>query len=367
MSFQEDGYWVARGILDPIADVQPLQLAVHRLVDELLQIYGESAGNARFGKRLALLLEKSRGRAMDHIDPVLNLYLPDYKWQPDYPTAQVKELFQHMRNAKILDVLEQFIGPEIAVSPIYHFNLKLGTHDRLGGKKIQMLPIDRRWLNEFQTGRTGWHADAHYEFQDAHNSDAITVWTPLSRATRDTSCLQVIPGSHHNDAWREPPSEATPDAAVSLETQPGDVVFMDHRLLHAAPPNRASKEVRYSCNVRYLPIGQANGRPFLPGFIARSHAQPDTELADYEKWRDVWAAALQNLVRCELPLPKSANLSLRDAEKVTQRWKQLAPDEDGWLRLRESPSRPLPIRLLRRSIATLRLLRAVLFRYRRAP
>ncbi len=28
MSFQEERYWVARGILDPIADVQPLQLAV---------------------------------------------------------------------------------------------------------------------------------------------------------------------------------------------------------------------------------------------------------------------------------------------------------------------------------------------------
>lgn len=28
MSFQEDGYWVARGILDPKTEIQPLQLAV---------------------------------------------------------------------------------------------------------------------------------------------------------------------------------------------------------------------------------------------------------------------------------------------------------------------------------------------------
>jgi len=360
MNYREEGFWVARGILTPKTDVQPLLFAVQRLVDDLLPFYGESSDHGRFGERLSLLLRKSRGRAMDHIDPVLNLFTPDYSWHPDYPTAQLPELFRHMRNDKILDALEPLLGQEITVSPIYHFNLKLGFRDREYGAKERQLSSDRRWLYQFHTGQTGWHADAPYGLRDAYDSDIVIAWTPLSRATHETSCLHVLPGSHRNDTWRKPSVEFPLESALALETVPGDVIFMDHRLLHAAPINKAAEEVRYSCNVRYLPTGQATGRPFLPGFVARSRSRPERELNSAEVWSEIWAAALENLVRCELPLPHSKNISLEDAQAITRRWKELVPDETGWLSLRERPSRPLGVRLLRQLIVTLRRWHAAL-------
>ena len=364
MNFKVDGYWIARGLLDPKTDVQPLVLALQNLVDKLLPLYGVNDDATRFGERFALLLQRSRGRVMDHIDPLLNLFSPDYQWHPDYPTAQLPQLFEHMRNVKILDALESVLGPEITVSPIYHLNLKLGSEDSVQGADVQKLLPSRRWVYEFNVGQTKWHSDAPYGLRDAYDSDVITAWTPLSRATHETSCLQVLPGSHRFNAWCEPFPEVCPESAVSLETVPGDVIFMDHRLLHAASTNRAKQEVRYSCNVRYASTGQATGRPFLPGFVARSRSRPESELRDADLWRDVWAAALDNLVRCELPLRGARSVSLEDARVMTERWKALAPDENGWLGLKDRPSRTLPVRLLRPLQVMIRRWRAALLSFR---
>ena len=74
----------------------------------------------------------------------------------------------------------------------------------------------------------------------------------LDPVTRDTGCLRVIPGSHkRGDVFadgvqpiaedsREGRTEnlwgVSPDAvpAISLDSEPGDLVIFDHRLKHAS-------------------------------------------------------------------------------------------------------------------------------------
>ncbi len=58
----------------------------------------------------------------------------------------------------------------------------------------------------------------------------------------------------------------------------GGVLF--HKMnLHRALPNRSSG-LRWSMDLRYQPTGQPTGRPAFPGFVARSRANPDSELKD---------------------------------------------------------------------------------------
>ena len=49
-----------------------------------------------------------------------------------------------------------------------------------------------------------------------------------------------------------------------------------------------SDQIRWSFDLRYNPIGQNTGRDVFPGFIARSRANPETELRDPVKWRQSW-------------------------------------------------------------------------------
>ncbi len=58
---------------------------------------------------------------------------------------------------------------------------------------------------------------------------------------------------------------------------------------HGSLPN-VSGDVRMSMDLRYSPIGQPTGRPEFPAFVARSRANPESELHDAGVWRDQWLA-----------------------------------------------------------------------------
>ncbi len=62
----------------------------------------------------------------------------------------------------------------------------------------------------------------------------------------------------------------------------GDVLFLTKYTLHGSLPN-TSDEVRWSFDRRCNPIGQPTGREAFPGFVARSRANPDSELHDPEE------------------------------------------------------------------------------------
>jgi hypothetical protein len=70
-----------------------------------------------------------------------------------------------MRNERLLDALETFLGPEISVSSRYHLNLKLSRRHMAIAASIaaavgQIVPQDSLW--NFHIGTTNWHRDAPY-------------------------------------------------------------------------------------------------------------------------------------------------------------------------------------------------------------
>lgn len=164
----------------------------------------------------------------------------------------------------------------------------------------------------------------------------INAWIPVTEATVDNGCLLVVPGSHRQRLGRDNIPEALTQNATALPVSPGDVVFLDHHILHASLDNRTSDEVRWAVNFRYLPTGEAPGRPYLPGFIARSRRAPERELRDARLWSEMWRAALDFLSENPHAAHDGNGLGLDEAAALTARWAAATRDYRDWLRLSEA-------------------------------
>ena len=145
---------------------------------------------------------------------------------------------------------------------------------------------------------TDWHQVDTFEFSSGEpqlkwpeNDDfggTITVWTALTDTTKDTACLQFIPGTHHEmfyDETKSPeynPEETTnlekdgvsrsffgydyrdfqidpnwkPDEskAVSMEMKAGQFIMFWSTLMHASHPHKGkTDEMRLGFAARYVP------------------------------------------------------------------------------------------------------------------
>lgn len=341
--FETDGYTVARGMLDPERDIRPLRTAYAGLLDELFAIYAgkiasRDGGSPSFPERLAMSLGASGGGIWHHIDPALNILEPGYAWRQDLPDPRIPELFRLMRHPLLLDALEGLTGPRITVSPIHHLNIKLPVKLLKLARSVNETSgagESRGGFRGFQIGRTQWHMDAIAGLRDSHASRIVNAWIPMTSATEVNGCLRVVPGSHRGGV-RYPPYPPDLDArSVPLTSEPGDVIFMDNKLLHSSMPNVSDSDYRWAFNFRYLPSGQPTGRPFLPEFIAREPTAPDEELHDPGTWSDMWRGCLtyHHAKGMSLSYKDVSRLSVREAAELTRYWKTLAPSHDSWVHL----------------------------------
>ena len=309
--FQDHGYVVLEGLLEPRRDLRPLIKEYESLVDQLAQQwYREKRLSSLYSglplrRRLALIARetksKDRGsRSFAFFVHHLEITLPQIDITEDTPMHCGAAVFGLLRNPKLLDAVETLIGPEIYSNPVQHVRIK---------PPEQYLPANQRHSPE--VSRTVWHQDLGTVLEEADNSNLITVWVPVTEATLENSCLMVVPGSHkqglrvHSSTGssysrHQIPEEFIGPAKVRLQMNPGDVLFLHRMTIHSSTPNR-SDSVRWSFDLRYNPIGQPTGRPGFPGFIARSRAHPETELRDPERWAESWHRARSRLAKMELP------------------------------------------------------------------
>ena len=57
--------------------------------------------------------------------------------------------------------------------------------------------------------------------------------------------------------------------------------------MHRSLPNTTTDRVRWSVDTRYNAAGEPNGRPHVPGFLARSAAAPGSVVRSAAEWRGV--------------------------------------------------------------------------------
>ena len=295
--FRTEGYLVLRDFLDPVADLDPIiaeyEGVLDRLADELHsrgEIKSTHAGHD-FSERLIRVCQDSGRIHAQSFD----FSLPQRSIQADTPIWNGAAVFNILRHSKLLDAMEDLIGPEIYSNPIQHVRLKLPESRAIRDANGNILQ-----------GATPWHQDNGVIQEEADDTDMITVWFPLWDASIETGCLEVIPRSHCAGVVDHCPLGAAgfgiPDKllakqrAIPLPMQRGDVLLMHRRTCHSSLPNRSDR-VRWSFDLRYNPVGQPSGRDAFPGFVARSRAHPETELHDSVTWAKSWRDARDRLAK----------------------------------------------------------------------
>ena len=132
-----------------------------------------------------------------------------------------------VHNEALVDAMEDLLGPDL---------LNFGT----------VLFIKE----PHDPGFVSWHQDAFYMGLEPHVG--ITAWVALSPATKESGCMQMIPGSHkeviaHEDTFGETNlltrGQQVPGVdeskAVATELRPGQASFHSARVIHASQPNRS--------------------------------------------------------------------------------------------------------------------------------
>lgn len=302
--FDEDGYLVMRGLLDPLGDLTPLIEEYTEVLDRAaaaLLAKGKIASDHAdlpFGRRAARIIDESNGDLHKYLD----ISLPQKGVTSDTPMHHGPAVFNLLRNPKLLDAVEHFIGPEITSNPTQHVRIKPPAKQ-----------IDHHATITAEMATTVWHQDQGTVTPDADDTNMVTVWIAVTEATRHNGCLLVAPGSHKrglaphcHDARANYSRQAIPeryvgDKQIALEMRPGDVLFLNKLTMHASLENR-SEDIRWSLDLRYNPTGQATGRAWFPSFVARARGDPTRELRDPDAWAALWSDAREKLI--ESP-PKS--------------------------------------------------------------
>lgn len=155
-----------------------------------------------------------------------------------------------VRDARILDAVEDLLGPDLLV---LHTTLFVKTpHD---------------------SGYVAWHQDMAY--WDLSSDRILTAWVALTDSTMANGCLRVVPGSHREPMLphrlgRDPnnrlirgqtvAADIAPERVAALELRAGQLSLHHGRILHSSPAN-PSGTLRAGLAVRYITPDVRQGGP----------------------------------------------------------------------------------------------------------
>ena len=210
-----------------------------------------------------------------------------------------------MREATILDAIEDLIGPDILC-----WNSLF-------------------WVKEAKSESfVSWHQDLRYWGLDT--DELVTFWLALSPATHESGCMSVLPGSHrgelmpHEDEYRdnnmltrgqEISVEVDESKTVAMPLQPGEASLHNGRLAHASAPNR-SADRRIGLSFHYMPtrtkqvVGEWDSAALVRGEDRFGHFAPTPRPS-----RDLEPEAVQFHERATNAVRE---VLFKDAEKVTK-------------------------------------------------
>tara|TARA_A100000164_G_scaffold346695_1_gene347532 strand:- start:135 stop:914 length:780 start_codon:yes stop_codon:yes gene_type:complete len=191
------------------------------------------------------------------IDPDLVLELENHvywlceKYPNIHPEAfhhdlLVNDPFIHkvLNDKKILDILENFIGKNIALFGAHYIAKK-----PLRGKAV------------------GWHQDGSYWPLEPMN--VVSVWMAATASLKDNGCMRVIPGTQNKKLIKSSqmikedmdkyvlgsaikPDQIDDSEAVDIELMPGDISIHNPFLIHGSNFN-TSDRWRIGLTLRYIP------------------------------------------------------------------------------------------------------------------
>jgi len=322
--FSEQGFVKVESVLDPETVLDPIIAEYHGVLNSLAaDLFDDGKISSEFSdlsfdERLIKIYQET-GQAYNQY---FDFSLPFQGVRSDTPFWAGPAVFNAFTNERLLDVVEQLIGPEIYSNPVQHVRIK--PPEKLLPKNDLGMPV---------IGATAWHQDHGVVTEEADETNMITTWFSLTDTPVESGPLNVVPGSHRDGllthcldydgngpefrGGRQIPQRLFENQeAIPLPTKRGDVIFLHKQLVHGSLSN-VSDQIRWSFDLRYNPIGQNTGREVFPGFVARSTANPNSELRDPELWRRSW-------LDCRT---RMANFNQRGMDEVSfSRWADGHPD-----------------------------------------
>jgi phytanoyl-CoA hydroxylase len=294
--FEREGYLVVDDVLDQEREIQPLVAEYMVLLDELADAWfadgtiASTYADLPFPQRWGRVLADTGPAGFNPFD----ISLPTKGMSPASQMHSGPAVFNVLMSPRLLDVVEQFVGPEIALNPIQRARIKPPEH---------MLPESFRIVSG--ATRSTWHQDQGVALPEVDGTNMLTVWIAVTDATEENGCLCVIPGSRHrglvthcpgpNGYGMEIPEKLRGGPGVSLPVRSGGVIFLHRQTIHGSRTN-TSDAVRWSFDVRYQPVGQPTGRPFFPSFVVRSSKNPTETIADWRAMEALWGETRDRLV-----------------------------------------------------------------------
>ena len=300
--FEDQGYVVVDDVIDPEKTLDPVieeyGEVLDRLADELHE-RGEIPSryeDLEFGDRYIRICIETGTVHSQYFD----FSLPFRNVKPDTPFWAGPAVFRALTDDDLLDAVESLIGPEIYSNPVQHVRIK---------PPERHLPTNAH--GNAILGATHWHQDHGVVTEEADETRMLTVWFSLEDTPMEKGPLHLVPGSHRSgllphcpnymgNGPRSAGSTQIPeklfeaDRSLPLPVGPGAVIFMHKQTVHGSLSN-VSDEVRWSFDLRYNPTHEPTGRTAFPGFVARSRANPETELRDPEAWHRSWLEARANM------------------------------------------------------------------------
>ena len=162
----------------------------------------------------------------------------------DVPHFAHPELFEWLLADEVLDFVERFIGPDIALWSS-HF--------------IAKPPTDGR--------RVPWHEDSAYWGERLSKHAVMTVWLAIDDSTTENGCMRVVSGTHnHGFSDYEPvdepekhvfsreivPEQVDESKVVDLEVLQGQCHVHHSKMVHGSNANTSQKR-RCGYTMRYMP------------------------------------------------------------------------------------------------------------------
>ncbi len=275
---EQIAFYKNRGYL-LVEDVIPVE-ALQPLISELNETVDRNARKARAEGELSELFEdepfeRRLARIVAAVAHPSDTSFTDTLFEGLHGKLKTEGMFALLTHPAILDIVESLIGPEILAHPQFNIRPKLPNQD---------------------TSVVPWHQDLGYLQPDASKTFMVNFWIPLVDATVENGCMEVIAGSHKapliNHVTGLGPGRnfkgivdaALPDGEqVQCPVRLGSVLLIQHKTIHRSVPN-GSDHVRWSLDLRYSDSRMPTGRDGVPGFIARSKAQPASVANNLEDW-----------------------------------------------------------------------------------
>lgn len=155
---------------------------------------------------------------------------------------------------KLLDIVEKFVGPDIAGHPIWCIRPKTPRTERM---------------------TVPWHQDTAYLAEAVEYTVQVAAWIPLVDVDANNGCMQVVRGGHrpsqvldhklerevgNRESWYLYIDERdiARDSIVTCEMKVGSVLFLHNMIPHRSLENH-SDGVRWSVDLRYQDPAQPSG------------------------------------------------------------------------------------------------------------